>query len=205
MGEGATFDYTTSPPAAARPTPPPAPLSTHAMRPPQHHSYARNGNETALSRGSLRHGRVEVRAKMPQGDWLWPACSLSPPPTPLARERRDRRRRVGGGARCVTCVAGGRVIISPMHPNSAMGRVGPRALPDRGVVCVDSSAGAGADDGGGRSSGGGDVLVAPARRLVNTSRWRCASAITLESFVSLIIACSAFCVRTFCVPMVWCR
>ncbi|KAJ7432537.1 hypothetical protein B0H11DRAFT_2260523 [Mycena galericulata] len=160
----------TSPPAAARPTPPPAPLSTHAMRPPQHHSYARafffvfsfsdflyrsftvcvghsiisssssfvpltepstplasndsipplrclfsfvattspspppapppshsfvlppplalyplppssytqltpssppsNGNETALSRGSLRHGRVEVRAKMPQGDWV---------------------------------------------------------------------------------------------------------------------------------------
>ncbi|KAJ7183584.1 glycoside hydrolase family 16 protein [Mycena filopes] len=36
------------------------------------------GDESTLSRGSLRYGRVEVRAKMPTGDWLWPAIWLLP-------------------------------------------------------------------------------------------------------------------------------
>ncbi|KAJ7432700.1 hypothetical protein B0H11DRAFT_2260157 [Mycena galericulata] len=44
---------------------------------------------------------------------------------------------------------------------------GPRALRDRGVL--------------------------PRGALVNMSRWRCASAITVESFVSLVVACSALC------------
>ncbi|KAJ7732130.1 glycoside hydrolase family 16 protein [Mycena metata] len=36
------------------------------------------GNESTLSHGSLRYGRVEVRAKMPTGDWLWPAIWMLP-------------------------------------------------------------------------------------------------------------------------------
>ncbi|KAF7335510.1 Glucan 1,3-beta-glucosidase [Mycena venus] len=43
---------------------------------------AKNGNETTLqlTRGSIRYGKVEVRAKMPTGDWLWPAIWMLPVP-----------------------------------------------------------------------------------------------------------------------------
>ncbi|KAF7335513.1 Glucan 1,3-beta-glucosidase [Mycena venus] len=41
---------------------------------------AKNGNETTLTRGSIRYGKVEVRAKMPAGDWLWPAIWMLPVP-----------------------------------------------------------------------------------------------------------------------------
>ncbi|KAJ6615840.1 concanavalin A-like lectin/glucanase domain-containing protein [Mycena sp. CBHHK59/15] len=36
------------------------------------------GDESTKSKGSLRYGRVEVRAKMPTGDWLWPAIWMLP-------------------------------------------------------------------------------------------------------------------------------
>ncbi|KAJ7692096.1 concanavalin A-like lectin/glucanase domain-containing protein [Mycena rosella] len=36
------------------------------------------GNASALAQGSIRYGRVEVRAKMPVGDWLWPAIWMLP-------------------------------------------------------------------------------------------------------------------------------
>ncbi|KAJ7651192.1 glycoside hydrolase family 16 protein [Roridomyces roridus] len=39
---------------------------------------ARSGSESTLSRGSIRYGRVEFRAKMPRGDWLWPAIWMLP-------------------------------------------------------------------------------------------------------------------------------
>ncbi|KAJ6492438.1 glycoside hydrolase family 16 protein [Mycena vitilis] len=39
---------------------------------------ARSGDESTLSRGKLRYGKVEVRAKMPTGDWLWPAIWMLP-------------------------------------------------------------------------------------------------------------------------------
>ncbi|KAJ6524269.1 glycoside hydrolase family 16 protein, partial [Mycena vulgaris] len=37
-----------------------------------------HGDESTHSRGSLRYGKVEVRAKMPVGDWLWPAIWMLP-------------------------------------------------------------------------------------------------------------------------------
>ncbi|KAJ7149763.1 glycoside hydrolase family 16 protein [Mycena crocata] len=37
-----------------------------------------HGDEATHSRGSLRYGKLEVRAKMPVGDWLWPAIWLLP-------------------------------------------------------------------------------------------------------------------------------
>ncbi|KAK7055868.1 glucan 1,3-beta-glucosidase [Favolaschia claudopus] len=39
---------------------------------------AKNGNASTLSQGKIRYGRIEVRAKMPTGDWLWPAIWLLP-------------------------------------------------------------------------------------------------------------------------------
>ncbi|KAJ7077220.1 glycoside hydrolase family 16 protein [Mycena epipterygia] len=33
---------------------------------------------TLISAGALRYGRIEVRAKMPTGDWLWPAIWMLP-------------------------------------------------------------------------------------------------------------------------------
>ncbi|KAJ7056830.1 glycoside hydrolase family 16 protein [Mycena amicta] len=39
---------------------------------------AKNGDESTLSRGKLRYGRIEIRAKMPVGDWLWPAIWMLP-------------------------------------------------------------------------------------------------------------------------------
>lgn len=33
---------------------------------------------TTVSSFSIKYGRVEVRAKLPQGDWLWPAIWLLP-------------------------------------------------------------------------------------------------------------------------------
>ncbi|KAJ6477603.1 glycoside hydrolase family 16 protein [Mycena sanguinolenta] len=39
---------------------------------------ARANAESALNRGSIRYGKIEVRAKMPSGDWLWPAIWLLP-------------------------------------------------------------------------------------------------------------------------------
>ncbi|KAF7375487.1 Glucan 1,3-beta-glucosidase [Mycena sanguinolenta] len=39
---------------------------------------ARAAAESALNRGSIRYGKIEVRAKMPRGDWLWPAIWLLP-------------------------------------------------------------------------------------------------------------------------------
>ncbi|KAJ7723832.1 glycoside hydrolase family 16 protein [Mycena maculata] len=39
---------------------------------------ARGGNESLLTKGSIRYGKVEVRAKMPVGDWLWPAIWMLP-------------------------------------------------------------------------------------------------------------------------------
>ncbi|KAJ7220344.1 glycoside hydrolase family 16 protein [Mycena pura] len=39
---------------------------------------AQSGSEATLSSGKLRYGRIEVRAKMPVGDWLWPAIWMLP-------------------------------------------------------------------------------------------------------------------------------
>ncbi|KAJ6477614.1 concanavalin A-like lectin/glucanase domain-containing protein [Mycena sanguinolenta] len=39
---------------------------------------ARADAESALNRDSIRYGKIEVRAKMPSGDWLWPAIRLLP-------------------------------------------------------------------------------------------------------------------------------
>ncbi|KAJ6577945.1 concanavalin A-like lectin/glucanase domain-containing protein [Mycena capillaripes] len=41
---------------------------------------AQSGSEATLSRGRVRYGKVEVRAKMPKGDWLWPAIWMLPVP-----------------------------------------------------------------------------------------------------------------------------
>ncbi|KAF7335512.1 Glucan 1,3-beta-glucosidase [Mycena venus] len=41
---------------------------------------AKNGDDKSLMRGSIRYSKVEVRAKMPTGDWLWPAIWMLPVP-----------------------------------------------------------------------------------------------------------------------------
>jgi beta-glucanase (GH16 family) len=37
-----------------------------------------SGKVTTLNSVRLRYGRVEVRAKLPKGDWLWPAIWMMP-------------------------------------------------------------------------------------------------------------------------------
>ncbi|KAF7327341.1 Glucan 1,3-beta-glucosidase [Mycena kentingensis (nom. inval.)] len=39
---------------------------------------ARKGDVASKSLGKIRYGKVEVRAKMPVGDWLWPAIWMLP-------------------------------------------------------------------------------------------------------------------------------
>jgi len=37
-----------------------------------------SGKLTTVQSFSFTYGRVEVRAKLPKGDWLWPAIWLMP-------------------------------------------------------------------------------------------------------------------------------
>lgn len=54
-----------------------------AMIPP-----VRSARLTTRGAKSIRYGKVEVVAKLPRGDWLWPAiCPPSPPPPLLCRPR----------------------------------------------------------------------------------------------------------------------
>ncbi|KAF7317248.1 Glucan 1,3-beta-glucosidase [Mycena chlorophos] len=39
---------------------------------------AQKGSESDLTLGKIRYGKLEVRAKMPTGDWLWPAIWMLP-------------------------------------------------------------------------------------------------------------------------------
>lgn len=38
----------------------------------------RSARLTTKGKKSIKYGRVEVTAKMPQGDWLWPAIWMMP-------------------------------------------------------------------------------------------------------------------------------
>ncbi|KAJ7505616.1 concanavalin A-like lectin/glucanase domain-containing protein [Mycena galericulata] len=79
-GAGATFDYSGYFAACSRTTNSTAGTVINPVQSARLSTIlsARTGNESALTRGSLRYGRVEVRAKMPQGDWLWPAIWMLP-------------------------------------------------------------------------------------------------------------------------------
>lgn len=48
-------------------------ISTHAIIPP-----VRSARLTTAGSRSIQYGRVEVVAKMPKGDWLWPAIWMMP-------------------------------------------------------------------------------------------------------------------------------
>jgi len=37
-----------------------------------------SGKLTTVNSHSMQYGRVEVRAKLPKGDWLWPAIWMLP-------------------------------------------------------------------------------------------------------------------------------
>ena len=37
-----------------------------------------SGKLTTVTSYSMKYGRVEVKAKLPKGDWLWPAIWMLP-------------------------------------------------------------------------------------------------------------------------------
>lgn len=48
------------------------PSAGHAINPVQ------SAKLTTVGRFNVKYGRVEVEAKLPKGDWLWPAIWLLP-------------------------------------------------------------------------------------------------------------------------------